>query len=121
MSDHPPIVVDALSTHGPFREHELRDLIPHWSRLDQRLQSFADRSIALDLHLHDRDTPDQHVVLEARIGGYPTFVATARSRDLRAALNQVRDELVRQLGDAKNRTEPRHNRKLRAKSPAARD
>jgi len=115
MSDHPPIVLDALSTHGPFHEHEIRDLIPHWSKLDQRLQSFADRSIALDLHLHDRDTPDQRVVLEANIGGFPTFVATARSRELDAALNRVRDELVRQLSDAKNRTEPRHNRKLRIK------
>lgn len=115
MSDHPPIVVDALTTHGPFRAHEILDLIPHWSKLDQRLQSFTGRSIALDLHLHDRDTPDQHVVLEARIGGFPTFVATARSRELASALNHVRDELIRQLGDAKNRTEPRNNRKLRVK------
>lgn len=115
MSDHPPIVVDALTTHGPFHEREVRDLIAHWSKLDQRLQSFVDRSIALDLHLHDRDTPDQHVVLEASIGGFPTFVATARSRQLQRALNEVRDELIRQLSDAKNRTEPRHNRKLRAK------
>ena len=114
MSDHPPIVVDALTTHGPFHEHEIRDLIPHWSKLDQRLQSFVDRSIALDLHLHDRDTPDQPVVLEAIIGGFPTFVATARSRQLQRALNEVRDDLIRQLSDAKNRTEPRHNRKLRA-------
>ena len=115
MSDHPPIVVDALTTHGPFREHEIRDLIPHWSKLDQRLQSFVDRSIALDLHLHDRDTPDQHVVLEANIGGFPTFVATAKSRELGPALTHVRDELIRQLGDAKNRSEPRHNRKLRTR------
>lgn len=114
MSDHPPIVVDALTTHGPFREHEIHDLIPHWSKLDQRLQSFVDRSIALDLHLHDRDTPDQHVVLEATIGGFPKFVATARSRELGPALTHVRDELIRQLSDAKNRTEPRNNRKLRA-------
>jgi len=113
MSDRPPIVVDVLTTHGPFHEHEIRDLIPHWSKLDRRLQSFVDRSIALDLHLHDRDTPDQHVVLEASIGGYPTFVATVRSRELGPALTQVRDELIRQLGDAKNRTEPRHSRKRR--------
>ena len=115
MSDHPPIVVDALTTHGPFHEHEIRDLIPHWSKLDQRLQSFVDRSIALDLHLHDRGTPDQRVVLEATIGGFPPFVATARSRELGPALTHVRDEMIRQLGDAKNRTEPRHNRKLRSR------
>ena len=33
-------------------------------------------------------------VLEARIGGFPTFVATARSRELGPALTQVRDELI---------------------------
>ena len=115
MSDHPPIVVDVLNTHGPFESYEVDELILHWSKLDQRLQSFIDRSIALDLHLHDRDTPDQHVVLEATIGGFPKFVATARSRELGPALTHVRDELIRQLSDAKNRTEPRHNRRLRTR------
>ena len=115
MSDHPPIVVDVLNTHGPFESYEVDEVIQHWSKLDQRLQSFIDRSIALDLHLHDRDTPDQHVVLEATIGGYPKFVATARSRELGPALTRVRDELIRQLSDAKNRTEPRHNRRLRTR------
>ncbi len=115
MSDHPPIVVDALNTHGPFEQHEVDALVRHWSKLDQRLQSFVDRSIVLDLHLHDRDTPDQHVVLEATIGGFPTFVATARSRELGPALTHVRDELIRQLSDAKNRSEPRHNRRLRTR------
>lgn len=55
------------------------------------------------------------MVLEANIGGFPRFVATARSRELTPALNQVRDELIRQLTDAKTRTEPRHNRKLRTR------
>ena len=115
MSDYTPIVAEALRVHGTLHQHELFDLHDHWSKLDQRLQSFVDRSISLDLHLHDRDTPDQHVVLEATIGGFPRFVASARSRELTPALNQVRDELIRQLTDAKNRTEPRHNRKLRAR------
>ncbi len=114
MSDHPPIVADVLTTHGPFAQHEIEELIPHWSKLDQRLQSFVDRSIVLDLHLHDRDTPDQHVVLEAVIGGFPPFVASAKSRELGPALTHVRDELIRQLTDAKTRAEPRHNRKMRS-------
>jgi ribosome-associated translation inhibitor RaiA len=113
MSDHPPIVQDALTVHGPLRRHELVDLVAHWSKLDQRLQSFVDRSIALDLHIHDRDLPSQHVVLEATIGGFTPFVARARSSDLGFALNRVRDEMIRQLTAAKDRTEPRHNRKLR--------
>lgn len=114
MSDHPPIVPDALRVHGTLHRHEYHALLDHWTKLDQRLQSFIDRSIALDLHVHDRDTPGQYVVLDAKIGGFPTFVAKAASEDLGHALNQVRDELIRQLRAAKDKTEPRHNRRLRS-------
>ncbi len=113
MSDHPPIVVDALRVHGHLHQHEYDQLITHWTKLDQRLQSFIERSITLDLHVHDRDTPSQHIVLDANIGGFPTFVAKAASTDLPHALNVVRDEMIRQLSDAKNKSEPRHNRRLR--------
>lgn len=113
MSDHPPIVVDALRVHGTLHRHEYDELLAHWTKLDQRLQSFVERSITLDLHVHDRDTPAQHVVLDANIGGFPTFVAKASSENLTHALNHVRDEMIRQLGDAKNKSEPRNNRRLR--------
>ena len=113
MSDHPPIVADALTVHGPLYDRELAELIDHWARLDQRLQSFRDRSIAIDLHVRDRDHPAQHVTLDVAIGGFPVFVARADSTDLVQALNHVRDEMIRQLTDAKNKSEPRHNRKLR--------
>ena len=113
MSDHPPIVADALRVHGKLHRHEYDALLTHWAKLDQRLQSFIDRSIALDLHVHDRDTSGQYVELDANIGGFPTFVAKAASDDLGHALNVVRDELIRQLRAAKDKTEPRHNRKLR--------
>ncbi len=113
MSDHPPIVVDALRVHGPLHDHEFDQLISHWTKLDQRLQSFVERSIALDLHVHDRDAPSQHVVLDVNIGGFPTFVAKAASTELAHALNVVRDEMIRQLSDAKNKSEPRHNKRLR--------
>lgn len=113
MSDHPPIVADALRVHGTLHRHEYEALLSHWAKLDQRLQSFASRTIALDLHVHDRDTPGQFVVLDANIGGYPTFVAKAASDDLGSALNTVRDEMIRQLRAAKEKTEPRHNKRLR--------
>ncbi len=113
MSDHPPMVAEALQVHGTFYPRERELLIEHWSKLDQRLQSFEGRSITLDLHIHDRDTAAQWVVLEATISGFSPFVAKDSSRDLDTSLNRVRDELIRQLTDAKNRTEPRHNRRLR--------
>lgn len=114
MSDHPPIVAEALHVHGTFHPHEREALIEHWSKLDQRLQSFQGRTLTLDLHIHDRDTAAQWVVLEAMIGGFSTFIAKDSSRDLDVSLNRVRDEMIRQLSDAKNKTEPRHNRRLRA-------
>ena len=114
MSDHPPIVPDVLVAHGPFDPAELEELVHHWAKLDQRLQSFADRTIRIDLHLHDRDSQAQRVVLETHIGGLSPFVATAAGVDLGHILNKVRDETIRQLTDAKDRREPRHNKRLRA-------
>lgn len=113
MSDHPPIVADALRVHGHLTQPEIESLEHHWAKLDQRLQSFRGRSIALDLHVNDRDTPSQHVTLDVQIGGFKPFIATTTSKDLTHALNVVRDEMIRQLTDAKDRTEPRNNRRLR--------
>lgn len=113
MTDHPPTVAETLRVHGTLNAQERDVLLDHWSKLDQRLQSFDHRTVALDLHIHDRDTATQRVMLEATISGFPTFIASDKSRDLDASLNHVRDELIRQLSDAKNKTEPRKNRRLR--------
>ncbi|TDT17041.1 hypothetical protein BDK89_2642 [Ilumatobacter fluminis] len=113
MTDHPPIVAEALTVHGTLYPDEYAALIEHWSKLDHRLRSFDRHSIGLDLHVHDRDTSSQRVILEATIPGFAPFVAKDDSRDLGASLNHVRDEMIRQLGDAKNKTEPRNNRRLR--------
>ena len=113
MSDHPPIVADALRVHGQLETHEVIDLVAHWAKLDQRLQSFRDRSIDLDLRVNERDTPSQHITLEVQIGGLKPLVATSSASSLKRALNEVRDEMIRQLTDAKTRREPRNNRKLR--------
>lgn len=113
MTEEAPIVADALTVHGTLYPDEHAALIEHWSKLDHRLRSFDRRSIVLDLHIHDRDTPSQRVTLEATIPGFGPFIAKDDSRDLPASLNHVRDEMIRQLSDAKNKTEPRNNRRLR--------
>ena len=113
MSDHPAIVADALRVHGTLYPDEQEQLLTRWAKLDQRLQSFERRTIALDLHIHDRNTASQRVTLEATIGGYPPFIARDSSQNLEVSLNHVRDEMIRQLSDAKSRTEPRNNRRLR--------
>jgi ribosome-associated translation inhibitor RaiA len=114
MSDPTPIVADVLRVHGILHQHELDELHRHWGKLDHRLQSFKDEAIDIDLHINDRDMPSQNVTLGVHIGGlHKNFVARAASADLGRALSEVRDEMIRQLGDAKNRTEPRHNKHLR--------
>ena len=59
------------------------------------------------------------MVLDARIGGFPDFIAKAASTDLMHALNQVRDELIRQLSDAKSRLEPKHAKRRRSSRRSA--
>jgi len=113
MADHPPIVLNALRVHGQLEMHEFADLVAHWAKLDQRLQSFRDRTIDLDLHIKERDTPGQFITLDVQIGGFKPFVARSSAGSLLQGLNEVRDEMIRQLTDAKTRTEPRNNRRLR--------
>lgn len=113
MSDQPSIVAEHLRVHGPLEPREREELLHHWTKLDHRLQSFQDRRIDIDLHINERDTKSQQVTLDLQIGGFDPFVATDSSADLAHALNRVRDEVIRQLTDAKNRTEPRNNRRLR--------
>jgi hypothetical protein len=115
MSDHPPIVAETLRVHGTLYPDEREELVARWSKLDQRLQSFAEDTITLDLHVHDRDTPDQHVILDVTVAHYPRFVATARDRRLDHALNVVRDEIIRQLTDAKSKREPAHSKRRRVR------
>jgi hydrogenase maturation factor len=107
MSDRPSIVAENLRVHGEFHADELEQLVDHWAKLDHRLEAFERRSVKLDLHVHDRDTAGQWVLLEAHIGGCAPIVAKHASRSMDDCLNHVRDELVRQLSDAKGRMEPR--------------
>ncbi len=107
MADRTSIVEESLRVHGELRGHEFVELIDHWAKLDHRLQSFENRSVKLDLHIHDRDTAGQWVLLEAHIGGFAPIVAKHAARNLGDCLNHVRDEVVRQLSDAKERAEPR--------------
>jgi ribosome-associated translation inhibitor RaiA len=91
-----------------------RDLIlDRWASLDNRLRSFRAGSVELQLTVKERDTPSQRTTLEAWITGQQRLVATSDEASFQRALTEVRDDLIRQLTDAKNRTEPRNNRHLR--------
>jgi ribosome-associated translation inhibitor RaiA len=109
----PATVADSLHVEGDLRPFEVRKLVDRWSKLDARLRSFRAGSVRLELHLKDRDLPSQQVLLEAHIDGRNALVATSTSSDLDHALNEVRDEMIRRISDAKQRSEPRNNKHLR--------
>ena len=111
-----PTVADCLRlVHGVAPE-ELDRVVSALDRLDERLRSFKEGSVTLELTVKERDTPSQHTTLEASIDHWPRLVATSDREDFDGALKEVRDDLLRQITDAKNRTEPRNNPALRKKS-----
>ncbi len=109
----PATVAACLQVQGDLHPDEYERLLDHWTKLDTRLRSFRDDTVELHLWVKERDTRGQHVTLEAKIAHLAPMVATSSDPDIDRALLEVRDELVRRLGDSKNRAEPRNNRGLR--------
>jgi len=115
MSNEHAATVDASLRLGKgFGQDERGSIVEGWASLDARLRSFASGTVDLELSVKERGEASQRTVLEAWISGQTRFVATSSDPDLARALNEVRDDLIRQLTDTKNRTEPRNNRSLRA-------
>ena len=108
-----PTVAGSLRLANGVTPAEFDRVAKTMGRLDDRLRSFPDGSVDLQLSVKERDTPSQRTTLEAWIAGQPRLVATSDRSDLEAALAEVRDDLIRQITDAKNRTEPQKNRSLR--------
>ncbi len=99
----------AHGVHEKERDHVVAAL----GRLDSRLRSFGPDDVEMQLSVKERDTPSQRTTLEAWIARRETLVATSTAEGFDEALHEVRDELIRQITDAKNRSEPRNNRALR--------
>lgn len=110
---HPATVADSLSLHGDFRDGEFDTIIDRWAKLDARLRSFDAGTVSLQLFVKDRDHKGQHVTLDTKIDGHEPLVATSTNTDFDRALNEVRDEMIRQITDMKTRSEPRNNKHLR--------
>lgn len=106
-------VESSLRLGGGFAADERVQIVANWSSLTNRLASFPRDTVELELSVKERETPSQRTVLEAWIAGHDRLVATSEELDLDKALTEVRNELIRQLTDAKNRTEPRNRRSLR--------
>jgi ribosome-associated translation inhibitor RaiA len=110
---HPATVADSLTVHGDLRQADIDKLVDHWSKLDSRLRSFDAGTVAMQLFLKDRDTKSQRVTFDLKVDGHEPLVATSSNADLDRALNEVRDEMIRQLTDMKTKSEPRNNKHLR--------
>ena len=115
MSQHddPATVESSLRLGNGFAAEERDGIVAGWESLTTRLKSFPQGAVELEVSVKERGTPSQRTVLEGWIAGSDRLVATSEQADLGQALTEVRDDLIRQLTDAKNRTEPRNRRSLR--------
>ena len=109
-------VAQRLRLGGGFHPDERDRVVGRLTQLEGRLKAFRPDAVDLTLSVKARGKADQRMVLECRIAGWPTVVGTSTKADLDQALGEVRQELIRQLNDAKTRTEPRSNRKRRTVS-----
>jgi len=113
-----PTTLDACLRLGSgFQASERAGIIEQFASLEARLRSFRADAVDLQLTVKERDGASQRTTLEAWIAGWPRLVATSELEVLTQALTEVRDDLIRQLTDAKNRTEPRNNRQRRNTAP----
>lgn len=106
-------VAESLRLEYGIKPHEFDHVVDVLGRLDERLRSFRADAVELRLNVKERDQPSQRTTLEAIIAGMPRIVATSTREDLDGALVEVRDDLIRQITDAKDRTEPMNNPDLR--------
>ncbi|MGY6499478.1 MAG: HPF/RaiA family ribosome-associated protein [Acidimicrobiales bacterium] len=109
-----PSTVDAvLRLEGDLAPADRPVIVDRFGKLDTRLRSFSSEKIELQLTMKERDTPSQRTTLEVWIVGQPRLVSTSHETGFDQAINEVRDDMIRLLSDAKNRSEPRNNRHLR--------
>jgi ribosome-associated translation inhibitor RaiA len=102
-----------LRVGAGFTEEERPAIVSRLASLDARLSRFAAVDVDMELSIKDRDRAGQKVTLECWIARRARIVATSYLPDHEAALNEVRDDLRRQINDATTKSEPRNNRQRR--------
>lgn len=106
-------VESSLRLGSGFEAKERHFVVETLGNLDRRLSAFPEDAVEMSLSVKERETSSQRVVLEARVAHEGHFVVTSHKHDIDAALHEVRDELARQLTEARHRHEPGHARDLR--------
>lgn len=81
----------------------LAGLAPH-------LAGWNPEPVELEVSVKEWEGRDQRVTLESRLAGWPRIVVISREDDLDRALTEVRDDLIRQVEDAKARRDPHKHR-----------
>lgn len=114
--EEPNVIAERLHLATGFLASERDWVVRRLAALGSRLRSFPGTEIDLEISLKDRHGTGQRVTLECWISRTPRLhlVSTSTAKELAVALNEVRDDLVRQVDDAKTRTEPRQNRARRS-------
>lgn len=95
-----PATVEQLRLGSGFQESEREEVVRRFSKLDRRLKRFDADATDLEVSVKSRDSSDQQVTFEARVPGHDRFVAVSREPKLKDALNDVRDDIWRQIDDA---------------------
>ncbi|MFI5912559.1 HPF/RaiA family ribosome-associated protein [Dactylosporangium sp. NPDC051541] len=114
----PATVEKCLRVGAGFSQGDRNWIAEQFATLDARLAAFGADATELEVSVKDREAPGQKVTLECWIAGHPKIVTTSGEEELRAALNDVRDDMRRKLNDSKTRQEPRNNRHLRERPEA---
>jgi ribosome-associated translation inhibitor RaiA len=109
--EEPNVIADRLHLATGFLASERDWVIRRLAALGSRLRSFPGTEVDLEISLKERHGTGQRVTLECWISRTPRLhlVSTSSARELAVALNEVRNDLIRQVDDAKTRTEPRNN------------
>ena len=113
--EEPDVIAERLHLATGFLASERDWVIRRLGALGSRLRSFPGTEIDLEISLKERHGADQRVTLECWISRTPRLhlVSTSTAKELAVAINEVRNDLIRQVDDAKTRTEPRNNHALR--------
>jgi hypothetical protein len=100
-----PATVDRLRLGTGFHADERERILDVLRKLDQRLQRYDADAVDMELTVKDRETTKQKVTLELWIAKPRTdeLVATSTETGLRDALNEVREDMWRQLDEMINR------------------
>lgn len=114
---NPATVAECLRFGAGFSQGDRNWIVEQFAPLDARLATFHADATELELSVKNREAKGQKVTLECWVAGRQKIVATSTEEDLNAALHDARDDLRRQLNDAKTRQEPRNNKHLRDTSP----